>query len=479
MRKPSLTLRLTALFGAVFTAVLLGLGAFIVRAVEHHFEEGDHAELLAKLTLARHVLAQARSPEELARVPQQLDAALVGHQGLSIAVVQADGEIIFVSSGAAFPAEQIGATPPARDPARPPARVWTRGEDVYRGIVADLPSAEPGRPPVRVVVSLDIGHHRAFMVDFERSLWLAIVLAIALSGVLGWLAARGGLAPLRRMAEVVRGVSAHSLHGRIDAADLPVELHDLAAEFNAMMARLEAGFRRLSEFSSDIAHELRTPICNLMTQTQVALTRARSADEYRDILHSNLEEFDRLARMIADMLFLAKADNGLLPRPAETVALEAEAKALVEFYDAVAEEKGVRLVVTGAASTTGDRLMLRRALANLVSNALRHTAAGGTVTIALAREGERVWVEVCNPGDPIPPEHLPRLFERFHRVDPSRTRHGEGAGLGLAITRSIVEAHGGRVGVQSAHGTTAFTLSLPAARSNRAELAVPSAQETP
>ena len=468
MRKPSLTLRLTLLFGVVFTAVLLGLGSFILRAVEHHFEEGDLQELYAKLELTRYVLRNAHSDEELALVPQQLDAALVGHQGLSIAVVRADGETIFVSSGAAFPAEQIGTVTPSRDAARPPARIWVRGEDTYRGIVADLPAADPGQSPARVVVSLDIAHHRAFMTAFERSLWLAIVLAIGLSGLLGWLAARGGLAPLRRMAAVASGVSAHSLHDRIELADLPVELHDLAGEFNGMMSRLEAAFHRLSDFSSDIAHELRTPISNLMTQTQVALTRARSADEYRDILHSNLEEFDRLARMIGDMLFLAKADNGLLPRPAETVALEAEAQALAEFYDAVAEEQGVRLVIAGAASVTGDRLMLRRALANLVSNALRHTAVGGSVTIAIEREGDTVRVAVSNPGTPIPPEHLPRLFERFHRVDPARARHGEGAGLGLAITRSIVEAHGGRVGVASAHGITVFTLSLPVARTEPA-----------
>lgn len=461
MRIPSLTLRLTLLFGAIFAMVLVGLGGFVVRIVEHHFEEGDLQELYAKLDLTRYVLSQVRSVDAFVHVPQQLDAALVGHRGLSIALVRANGELIFVSSGAPFPAEEIGTPPPIRAAARPPARLWRRGDAVYRGIITDVPSADPTQPPVRVAVSLDIGHHRAFMTTFKRSLWLAIALSIGLSAILGWLAARRGLTPLQDMARVARGVSAQSMHDRIRETELPVELHKLAGEFNAMMDRLEDAFRRLSEFSSDIAHELRTPISNLMTQTQVALTRARSNDEYRDILHSNLEEFDRLARMIADMLFLAKADNGLLPRPAEVVELEKEALALTEFYEAVADEKDVRMVVSGGATVTGDRLMLRRALSNLLSNALRHTPAGGTVTIALTQNDGIAQVAVRNPGPSIPPEHLPRLFQRFHRVDFSRTRNGDGAGLGLAITRSIVEAHGGEVNVKSAQGLTVFSLTLP------------------
>lgn len=463
MRKPSLTLRLTLLFGAVFATVLFGLGHFIHGAVARHFEEGDLQELYAKLDFTRYLLANATTPAALAGVPQQLDAALVGHDDLAVALVRADGGVVYVSPGAPFPAEQLGEVAPASDPARPPARVWVHDGRYYRGIVADIAGSGAERPAMRVVVARDIALHRTFMAHFVRSLWLAIVLALVLSGLLGWLAARVGLAPLRRMAAVARGVSAQSLHDRIPLAELPAELHGLAGEFNDMMERLQAGFARLTEFSSDIAHELRTPISNLMTQTQVALSRSRSADEYRDILHSNLEEFDRLARMIGDMLFLAKADNGLLPRPAQNVSLALEARDLAEFYEAYAEEKGVRLTVTGGAHVIGERLMLRRALSNLVSNAVRHTAAGGTVAIEIAAEDGGARVAVRNPGPPIPPEQLPRIFERFHRVDAARARQGEGAGLGLAITRSIILAHGGRIGVESAAGTTVFTFWLPSA----------------
>ncbi|MCA1788974.1 MAG: heavy metal sensor histidine kinase, partial [Thioalkalivibrio sp.] len=248
---------------------------------------------------------------------------------------------------------------------------------------------------------------------------------------------------------------------RISQQDAPAEVRELAEAFNGMLDRLEASFRRLSDFSADIAHELRTPVSNLMTETQVALTRARSADEYRETLHSNLEEFDRLARMISDMLFLAKADNGLLPRPGEAVALEIEADALLEFYEALADEQGVQLRLSGEATVVGDRLMLRRALSNLLSNALRHTASGNAVEIEINKREDRAILAVRNPGAAIPADRLPLLFDRFHHVDLSRSGRGEGAGLGLAITRSIVEAHGGYIQVESAHGFTTFSLHLP------------------
>lgn len=464
MARLSLTLRLVLLFGALFAFVLLGLGVYIAATVEHHFEEGDLVELHGKLELTRSVLAQVRNEEDYAGVVRQLDAALVGHHGLSIAVVRdaGRGEILFASSGAGFP-EGLIREPAASGEAYPPAREWERGGRAYRAIIASAASGIPGAPPARVVISMDIEHHRAFMGEFERSLWLAVVLAIVLSGGLCALAARGGLAPLRHMAEVARGISTQRLHTRIPAQSLPVELRSLAEELNAMMARLEEGFCRLSDFSSDIAHELRTPISNLMTQTEVALGRARDAEAYREVLVSNLEEYERMARMIADMLFLAQADNGLLPRPAEAIALADEANALVEFYEALAEEKGVRLVVSGGATVRGERLMLRRALSNLLSNALRHAIADSTVSIDIRVGGEMAEMSVSNAGETIPPEHLDRVFERFHRIDPARRRQGDGAGLGLAITRSIVEAHEGCVKVRSDRGLTCFTLYLPLA----------------
>jgi two-component system heavy metal sensor histidine kinase CusS len=265
------------------------------------------------------------------------------------------------------------------------------------------------------------------------------------------------------MAGVAKGISASRLDQRLAVDTVPRELVDLAASFNGMLARLEDSFRRLQEFSADIAHDLRTPVGNLMMQAEVALTRSRTAEEYREVLYSALEEYDRLARMISDMLFLARADNGQLVPNRERLDLAQEMGALCDFYEPAASERGVRLSCSGTASASGDRLMLRRAFGNLLSNALRHTPDGGEVAIEIAAvDGERVRVSVENPGPAIPPEHLGRIFDRFHRVDASRQKSGENAGLGLAIARSIVVAHGGRIEALPRTTGARFEVTLPA-----------------
>ena len=230
-----------------------------------------------------------------------------------------------------------------------------------------------------------------------------------------------------------------------------------------MLERLEAAFQRLADYSADIAHELRTPISNLMTQTQVALSRPRSNDEYQDILASNIEEYERIARMVSDMLFLAKAEQNALAQASAPIDLACEADALIDFYEALAEEHHIRIERHGSAVVAGDRLMLRRALSNLLSNALRHTPDGGQITIAIdiAADGAALGLSVSNVGDPIAPDQLERIFDRFHRGSSLRERHGEGAGLGLAITRLIARAHGGEVVASSKAGVTTFTISLP------------------
>ncbi|VAW83478.1 Heavy metal sensor histidine kinase [hydrothermal vent metagenome] len=226
-----------------------------------------------------------------------------------------------------------------------------------------------------------------------------------------------------------------------------------------MLERMEEAFLRLSNFSADIAHDLRTPVTNMMTQTQVALSQTRTVEEYQEILYSNIEEYEHMAQMINDMLFLAKADNDPGNLNITEVDLAREVNALFEFYEAWAEERGVTLKLEGTATASGDQLMLRRALGNLLSNAIRHTQAGATVRVKLSSSTkEEVGITVENPGPDIPPEHLPKLFDRFYRVDPSRQESG--TGLGLAIVKSIVDAQGGRINVTSSGGITRFQVFL-------------------
>ncbi|HRP97875.1 MAG TPA: heavy metal sensor histidine kinase [Rhodocyclaceae bacterium] len=452
----SLTARFAILFALFAASLLLVVGLVLERAAEVHFDELDQHELAAKLVVVGNMLARTTSDEAFAALPQRLEDALLGHEMVAALVLDEAGREIFAARAERFEPVRHDSVALAEG-----VRNWEHADRPHIGSEASFRIPLPEPITARVLIGLDISHHAHFLTQVRNRLWVGISVVALLAAGLGWVAARNGLAPVRRVTATASRLSAERLGERLSERDAPAEMLELVEAFNGMLDRLEEAFRRLNDFSADIAHELRTPVSNLMTETQVALSRARSADEYRETLHSNLEEFDRLARMIGDMLFLAKADNGLLPRPAETVELEAEAHALADFYEALADEKNVRLAVSGAAAVIGDRLMLRRALSNLVSNAIRHTPAGGTIDIRIDTADADVRLSVSNPGEAIAPEQLPRLFERFHRVEASRTRHGEGSGLGLAITRSIVEAHGGHVEVASASGRTTFTVHLP------------------
>ena len=460
----SITVRLALFFATTSTLVLLAVSAMIGYLVDEHFKELDIHELTGKMALARHVLSTAQDNAGLDELPRRLGYALIGHGGLSVEVIAPDGKRVFATPGADFPQGLLQARG-ASEPAPPPALVeWARAEHRYRGISTQMHTGVSELPPFTVAIALDMERHTELMSEFYETLWASVAVGILLTSFLGWFAARRGLAPVRTIAAIAKGISAEHLNDRLPLEAVPMELVDLANSFNGMLARLDESFRRLSDFSSDLAHELRTPVSNLTTQTQVALTRVRSAEEYREVLYSNLEEYDRLRRMISDMLFIAKADNGLIVPRREQIDLAAEIDGLIEFYRALAEDKGVALFRTGSGRISGEKLMLRRALSNLLSNAIRHTPKGGKIVASVESADPRlVRIAVENTGENIPAEHLPRLFDRFYQVEPSRQRNGDGAGLGLAIAKSIVDAHAGKLVVSSANGLTSFAVTIPAA----------------
>ena len=460
MRHNSITLRLTVLFASASTVVLLMLGYLIGGSVEQHFVEQDMELLSGKLALARYALDKVHSPQDLIAIPQQLDDSLVGHHGLAVLVVAPDGQLLFATSGVAFPQTLLDRKN-LSDASQP--IVWRSPQNMpLRGIAAQVKTGIPDTQPALVAVATDISHHEMFMDAFRVTLWSFVILAAVLTGFLGWIAVRRGLKPLKAIREEAANITAHRLDARLAVEAVPAELAELVMTLNAMLTRLEESFRRLSDFSADLAHEFRTPVSNLLTQTQVILSHARTPDEYRDVLASNAEEYERLSRMIADMLFIAKADEGQIIPSRESMALESVVDNLVEFYRLIADEKDVVLSCSGSGQLVGDSLMIRRAISNLLSNAIRHTPVGGCVSIRLDSSPEQqVTITVSNSGGTISPVHLPRLFDRFYRVDPSR--HGEGMhfGLGLAMVKTIVEAHGGTVSVVSEAGKTSFVLVIP------------------
>lgn len=463
MQPGSITRRISVLFACLLLLVLSVMGYLIHVAVTQHFEEQDRMALAGKLALVQNILDEVTHGDRLTVIRSKLSDALVGHHELALKVVDARDDVIFVTPHFHLPDALFAQAREYGADSRLLLLPMAVQENQYQASIVTLMS-KGDQQPYRVLIAVDVGHHQYFLQGFRTRLLMVGSGGLVLMILLGWGVVRHGLSPLREMAIIAEGISAQKIKERLPATNMPAELRSLAKSFNDMLDRIEEGLARLSDFSSDIAHELRTPVNNLMTQTQVLLAKQRSAEDYRDVLYSNMEEFERLARMIADMLFLAKADNGQIVPHQDQIALSAEVLALFEFYDALAAEKTLALVVDGHATLAGDRLMLRRALSNLLSNAIRHATPGTSVRVELSQSQTGTRICINNEGETIAPDILPRLFERFFRADASRYRIDEGAGLGLAITRSIVRAHQGDIFATSENGLTTFRIDFPVSR---------------
>jgi two-component system heavy metal sensor histidine kinase CusS len=416
------------------------------RASEANFIELDQQLLDARLIGLRRALPDIQSSDRETRLADELSQ----QSDLSLRISGSDGRRWYDSSPRL----------PQTLPRQPGLSTVSHDGTDYRVLNAPLYLDKPDSPQLTLL--LDITHHQHFLQRMQHLIWLTVSLSALTTALLGAWAARSGLRPLRRMSAVARGVSAQSLNARLPEENMPPELAEMAHHFNAMLGRLDDSFQRLSAFSADIAHELRTPLSNLLTHTQVTLTRERPLEDYREALHSNLEELQWMAQLVNDMLYLAKADHGLLMPKREPLALAEEVDVLLEFFAPLAEDARVTLKRDGHARLQGDRSMLRRALSNLLDNALRFTPAGGEVRVRIIDRVDGLRLTVENSGDGISADLLPRLFDRFYRADPARHEgSSEHAGLGLAITQSIVRAHGGQIRCESADGWTRFVIELP------------------
>lgn len=446
MRRLSLSSRLALLFAACTAVVSLLAGVLFNRASEAHFIELDQQQLDGKLIGLRRALQNVEPAQREARLADELSR----QADLSLRITGADGQRWYDSS------TQI----PKDLPQQTGLSTISSGGTDYRVLNAPLSPDQPDS--AHLTLLLDITHHQHFLQRMQHLIWLTVGLSALATALLGAWAARSGLRPLRRMSAVARGISAQSLNARLSEEQMPPELAEMAHSFNAMLARLDDSFQRLSAFSADIAHELRTPLSNLLTHTQVTLTRPRPIEDYREALHSNLEELQWMAQLVNDMLYLAKADHGLLMPKRDALELADEADVLLEFFAPLAEDAGVKLSREGSARIEGDRSMLRRALSNLLDNALRFTPVEGYVSLRIVDQPSAVRVSVENSGDGIAAKLLPRLFDRFYRADPARQEgSSEHAGLGLAITQSIIRAHGGQIHCESEVGWTRFVIELP------------------
>jgi two-component system heavy metal sensor histidine kinase CusS len=485
----SMTAQISLAIMLVSVLIITSFGLLIDRFLAQEFREENELMLLANLAFIRDDLAASHF--DLAEAQRLVDRTERRVHRLHAAILdEQDGRIIASSANYAVPVSSMpqqvlsSAELPAevsvteveglRERLGALTTIWTApAGDRYRMLVGRIVMPAQDARPVRsllVALAIEPTQTRELRKRDQRDLLIALSVAAVVASLFGVWIARRILVNARRLGAAASRIGAQALQERLPLDDTPVELIESTLAFNHMLDRLQNAFERLSAFSSDLAHDLRTPISTLLGEAQVALSRTRSAEEYRAVLESAVDEYERLSRTIANMLFLAHVDNDQAALTARWIALDAALERVISYFELLAEERGITLRKEVRATpgveprVWADETMLIRALSNLVSNALRYAPRGTCIELtATVESGRSCSIEVSNEGTPIAAEHLPHIFERFYRADPSRQDSASGSGLGLAIVRSIMDLHRGQASVQSGAGLrTVFSLQFPA-----------------
>jgi two-component system heavy metal sensor histidine kinase CusS len=466
LRRPwSITGRLALLYAGSTTVLLLFAVGFLYWGLKESLAREDRALIRGKLQVLRTLLRDRHDNADVLVSEVEHEAEANELLKYYLRVLDARGRVLIETPGMAgfLPVLLFPEPTPLRAGAPPIVQCQPAPGRCYLLLVGEA-AAGPDSSERRVIqIALDVAHNNAFLADYRWKLLAVLGAGTVFAAVAGVGVTLAGLRPLRAIARAIQGITASKLNARLEAERWPGELRQCAVAYDAMLDRLQDSFSRLTEFSAEIAHAMRNPINNLRGETEVALTRARTPEEYRQVLGSSLEEFARLSNMIEGLLFIARADDPRTAFERVRFPVRREMNAVGEFYDALAEERGVTVTCEGDAELTGDPMLVRRALSNLLGNALKHTPAGGRVTLtARALGASGAEITVADTGGGIEPEHLPRVFDRFFQVDKTRDTTAKGAGLGLAIVRSIMRLHGGEAAITSTVGQgTTVTLRFP------------------
>ena len=461
----SITGRLTVLYTVSAGGILLLATVFLYWVLASTLAREGHQFLADKMQVLRVVLSDR--PHDRDALEEEVQAEVVAHQYIKYYIrVLDEGSATLLETpemAAVLPAT-VFPTPTGARVSAEDGTAWRAPDGrAYQLLAAWAEVGQPGDAQRLLQLGLDVSRHEALLATYRRT--LALVLGVGIVGTAGAarVVARRGMRPLAAITEATQRITATELHARIGPVRWPRELTALATTFDAMLTRLEDSFTRLSQFSVDLAHELRTPINNLMGEAEVALTRTRTPAEYQQVLGSSLEEYAILARMIDSLLFLARAESPAAHIDRLRLDARQELEALREFYEALAAEQKVEVRCHGQVLVYADPILFRRAVSNLLSNALHYTPCGGIVTLSVSTaEDYASIVRVSDTGVGMAPEHLPKIFDRFYRVDPARAQDTPGMGLGLALVKSILDLHGGMVTVQSVpHQGTTVTLKFP------------------
>ncbi len=449
----SIALRLSGMFTLVAALIFLLIGGALYQQVDRSLGLLPGAELDARYSVLESSVNRFGTPEHWVKIQAKLKLLSEEDKRIRFWVVSSDPSYEYGNPDAQIRAFAEG--PTGKRDLRLPGRAYP-----LKALVSQFP-AKDQRPPLRFMIAIDTENFRATQHHLLVALISLALVGVVLASLLGFWVARIGLKPLGKLSDEAQKLAPPKLSGRLQLSPLAPELSQFVNSFNATLDRVEQAYSRLESFNADVAHELRSPLTNLIGQTQVALTRGRSAEHYFEVLQSNLEELERLRSIINDMLFLASADQGSKATKLIESSLADEVATTLDYLDFILEDAQVEVQVRGDATVHIEKAHLRRALINLLSNAVQHTAPGQVITVNIEAQEHEVAIGVTNPGDAIAGEHLPRLFERFYRVDASRSNSGANHGLGLAIVKAIALMHGGDVFVRSEGGGNTFGITLP------------------
>ncbi|HEV7820251.1 MAG TPA: heavy metal sensor histidine kinase, partial [Burkholderiales bacterium] len=393
----SITTRLSFLFAISSLLLVAVMGGYLYRATDAELDQ-EITELLADTVDSVRVIAARQDDTEGLARPHFWDAFSGAGSRLHMRILGDRSEVLVATSSLDFPPAELPA-PAANGERASRSVLWSApGGHRYRVVTGMGNFGVQAKHSILIVLALDITAEEKRLRAFHETLFGTLAIGALCAAALGYVIVRRGLAPVRRIAKTASEITSARLERKLELDDAPVELRELAAAFNGMLDRLRDSFSRLSQFSSDIAHELRTPINNLMGEAQVALSRARTADEYRETLASNVEEYERLARMIENMLFLARADDPQMKIARGLIDAHAELKKICEFFTVIAEDSGVNIRCTGDAKVFADPLLFQRAVANLLSNALRYTRRGSEIVLdVISQPDGSASVTVANP----------------------------------------------------------------------------------
>lgn len=460
MKPRRLSMRLGLAVTAMSAFLVLTMAAFAYATISHQLDLRARDGLGEKLQQIEHSLAEnSLNTADIVLHPHNLRDQIIGHDNFTLTILDSSSprrRLLNLGNNENMELPLVAASVGSPDFEQ------FKSPEGYEVLMAHKLVRLKNDQSVLVMLSLDRKSDATLLNAYVKSTVIALPFILILVGGCAWWIVHRGLKPLRAFRKVAERVSARDLSHRMKVTNLPDELRDLAHAVNFMLHRLDGDVQQLAQFSDDLAHELRSPMNNLMGKAQVTLSRERPPAEYKQVLESCTEELERMSRMVSQMLFLASVSQPQAPLTFTTIDLREEAEKVAELFSLAADEKHIQLSVRGSAHNMGDRLMIQRAISNLLSNAIRHGVAGSAVTIALKMHEDEVSLLVSNTGDGIEAVHLPRLFDRFYRVHASRARQQGGTGLGLAIVRSIMSLHGGRVAVESELGNvTTFSLFFP------------------